>query len=637
MDKDDLDDEELRWALGLQRKSKTDDPDDVALTEGKSCFPIDSEYQEYVKNSKNSTEKSTCARLNTANFQNKLKFKGCVVSGIVGVTCARHSTFKRDGVVDLNVGERYANTDYAVRGVLRNLHLIRTLLLTYDIACQYSIHFVEQFKNAVKDGIFPSSVLAILLVPKMHLQGHKDDCRYRWSLNWTKGMGRTDGERIEGTWAETKQAGGMTKEMNAGHRHDTLNDFFNDWNWIKVQNLATSLSHAYTKAKETAEERLEHFRGLCILRGHTLVNKWRQESTTPYQKGNEWYSVYRMKEQKALSQATILKEMIASEQKLEEGSQARATTPVALFLNVGLKLQARHSSAEWIRRALQTPKNSTSEADQTQDVLVEKQRLGTDIKKWHQQQREICPQVVPYVISEPYKAPELEKLFLPSDFTSSERTKLGLETLATEELRLRKGEANDALRSLREHLLHSHALKQHKNARNNAVHGQAKNTRAVQKIKDVQTKIQDRSFGFPELKDEDIYTKDVHEPHNLGDGGKVEGWIWQQGYYGNLSPTEEADYALDSARVQWHCAHADMERWQEEVEILAQEFRRAIQGFDKMEAVWTALANEHKNDPGKQAYALKTANIFVLSFSSSFVNGIGLVSVSGFGFRVRPR
>lgn len=42
--------------FGLQRKSRTDDPDDVSLTEGKSCFPTDSTYQEYVNNSKNSTE-----------------------------------------------------------------------------------------------------------------------------------------------------------------------------------------------------------------------------------------------------------------------------------------------------------------------------------------------------------------------------------------------------------------------------------------------------------------------------------------------------------------------------------------------------------------------------------------------------
>jgi hypothetical protein len=53
-----------------------------------------------------------------------------------------------------------------------------------------------------------------------------------------------------------------------------------------------------------------------------------------------------------------------------------------------------------------------------------------------------------------------------------------------------------------------------------------------------------------------------------------------------------------------------MECWQQEAEILAQEFRRAIQGFTKMEAVWTTLAEDHSNDPGKQAYALNIANMY---------------------------
>jgi hypothetical protein len=34
---------------------------------------------------------------------------------------------------------------------------------------------------------------------------------------------------------------------------------------------------------------------------------------------------------------------------------------------------------------------------------------------------------------------------------------------------------------------------------------------------------QDPKFGFLELRDEDLYTKNVDQPHNLGDGGKVEG------------------------------------------------------------------------------------------------------------------
>ena len=136
---------------------------------------------------------------------------------------------------------------------------------------------------------------------------------------------------------------------------------------------------------------------------------------------------------------------------------------------------------------------------------------------------------------------------MPSDFTSSERTKLGLESLGAEELKLRQDEANDVLRTLHENIQHSQALRQHKNARNNVVHGQEKNICAVQRIKDVQTKIQsylpkyrqaftamitlgcnpqDPKFGIPELRDKDLYTKNVDQPHNLGDGGKLEGWIW---------------------------------------------------------------------------------------------------------------
>ncbi|KAJ6447374.1 hypothetical protein C8R45DRAFT_948565 [Mycena sanguinolenta] len=243
--------------------------------------------------------------------------------------------------------------------------------------------------------------------------------------------------------------------------------------------------------------------------------------------------------------------MIASEHRAEETVQASVTSPVALFINVGLKLQARQYV---LRLLLWTDK----------DQLIN--GLGADTKKWHQQQQHICPQVIPFVFSEPDKSPEWEKLFLPSDFTSSEQTKLGLETLGAEELKLRQGEANNALRSLREHLQHSQALRQHKKAQNNAVFGQAKNTQGVQKIRDVQTRIQNYvkkrpKFGFPELRDEDLYTKNVNQPHNLGDGGKVEGWIWRQGFHGNLTAAEEAEYVLDycfnshhsmAARVQWH-------------------------------------------------------------------------------------
>jgi hypothetical protein len=48
---------------------------------------------------------------------------------------------------------------------------------------------------------------------------------------------------IEGSWSEAKQAGGSTQEMNHGHRHDSLNDMQNDWNWTKNQNMGTIVSY----------------------------------------------------------------------------------------------------------------------------------------------------------------------------------------------------------------------------------------------------------------------------------------------------------------------------------------------------------------------------------------------------------
>lgn len=144
-----------------------------------------------------------------------------------------------------NVSFRYANTDYALYGSLWNLPLVQHIVLTYDIACQYYIHLVERFTNPKFE--FPERVKAavhriVMFVPKLHLKGHKDDCQYRWSLNFTCCTGRVHGEGIEGSWGEAKQAGGSTKEMNAGHRHDVLNDFQIDWNWCKAQGLSKSFN-----------------------------------------------------------------------------------------------------------------------------------------------------------------------------------------------------------------------------------------------------------------------------------------------------------------------------------------------------------------------------------------------------------
>lgn len=113
---------------------------------------------------------------------------------------------------------------------------MKYITYTYDINCQYAKHLAERFAVHFPDLAEVVKVLRFL-IPKLHLRGHKDDCQYKYSLNYTKCCGQTGGELIEGSWSEAKQAGGSTQEMNAGHRHDTLNDLQNDWNWVKNRDM----------------------------------------------------------------------------------------------------------------------------------------------------------------------------------------------------------------------------------------------------------------------------------------------------------------------------------------------------------------------------------------------------------------
>ena len=74
------------------------------------------------------------------------------------------------------------------------------------------------------------------VIPKFHIIGHGKDCQDKFSLNYLRGMARTDGENIERGWAWMNPASLGTREMGLGARYDTLDDQWGYWNWrILVQ------------------------------------------------------------------------------------------------------------------------------------------------------------------------------------------------------------------------------------------------------------------------------------------------------------------------------------------------------------------------------------------------------------------
>jgi len=70
-------------------------------------------------------------------------------------------------------------------------------------------------------------------IPSPHVHNHVTECQYKWAFKYMPHSGETYGELIETTWAEQNQSAGSTKEMNEGHRHESLDAAFNFWNWSK--------------------------------------------------------------------------------------------------------------------------------------------------------------------------------------------------------------------------------------------------------------------------------------------------------------------------------------------------------------------------------------------------------------------
>ena len=128
--------------------------------------------------------------------------------------------------------------DYIFASVLSHYDHFPPLIISYDIACQWSVHLRERLLN------LPSHLRIELpdenlryAIPKYHFNAHKASGHTGYSLNLMRGAGRTDGEEIERSWARHNQTSASTREMGPGSREDTLEDHFNYANFRKYVDM----------------------------------------------------------------------------------------------------------------------------------------------------------------------------------------------------------------------------------------------------------------------------------------------------------------------------------------------------------------------------------------------------------------
>jgi hypothetical protein len=116
-----------------------------------------------------------------------------------------------------------------------------TVIASYDIACQWGRKFWQCTKKMPAHLQLPDWMEVIFKVPKFHLPPHIKACHAPFSFNFTKGVGRTDGEGVERNWSWLNSAARSVSVMELGVREDTIDDLCGFSNWKKTVDLGILL------------------------------------------------------------------------------------------------------------------------------------------------------------------------------------------------------------------------------------------------------------------------------------------------------------------------------------------------------------------------------------------------------------
>ena len=121
--------------------------------------------------------------------------------------------------------------------------LIASVFISYNIACQFKIGFETRMPKLPKDLHIRSDIQLGWGIPKCHCPMQKVPCQAPHLLNFKPGMGCTDGEGIEQSWAKMNRIANSMNEMGHGLWHDTLDDHFEHHNFRKYVSLSKAFMH----------------------------------------------------------------------------------------------------------------------------------------------------------------------------------------------------------------------------------------------------------------------------------------------------------------------------------------------------------------------------------------------------------
>ncbi|KAG1801184.1 hypothetical protein EV424DRAFT_1474766 [Suillus variegatus] len=592
----------------LKRRAISSDTKDPGLSSGWGYFVNEKHYKAYIgNNSAVIQERSACVNHNAVNMADVKISKGLAATGVGTVDCARHDMKLANGVGDLQKGERYVNMDYLVFSALSTFSSLKVINFSYDIACQWHKKLWGRVPSLpVRLQPDPVGKTFRYFVPKFHIAAHVEACQTMFSLNWSPGVGRTDGEAPERGWANINRVATSTKEMGPGARRDTLDDHFGDWNWKKIASLGRVLLR---KVIEAVRAEQEHRIALSELEdsireselGASSLQKWREEIESwevDHTKPNPFE-----RRVDTMTQAAVRLELAKQDTKeLEDGTAVSLHSEVSCSILISTGIDLEHAQCRLRADAGLLGQHPTD--TQRTSILTRSNTLLRRIDAWTTIQTLYMPSVANLRANSGCPKPnpnsgkaEDSQLLLPSeicDHVPCDRKLLEIEWS------LRLAQAHDALNECRTHIRLRRQLAQFKKQH---IRGQNPNTRARRTLDAVEERLVMSHAKYScarkalvalsnhldrvgwERKLQPL-TRSHLRP--MGDfAGQTQGrtimsWIWLTHGISN----DDAESLQDALRVEWCKTRARQNRWSEEVRLLLEEMRRVLAFFNWQVQWW---------------------------------------------------
>ncbi|KAI0273137.1 hypothetical protein BGY98DRAFT_936390 [Russula aff. rugulosa BPL654] len=353
--------------IGIDNKDR-DANDMPALGDGWAHFILEAPNMEHLWKWGQEEHRNLCdSNLRAVDLANSKYSKGYKATGVGGVFYARHGLVRKNGLGNLQKGERYAIMDFIAFYTLMGA-IFTSIVFSYEI---------------------------------LHIYGHGEKCQYKYSFNYQKWLAHTDGEDLNASLS--------TGEMTPGAQFNALDSHAAHWNWHKIVRFDSSLSSQLVEAlKESALHRAFFLKLLSSIDSMTL-EKWEADVTA-------WRMISR-----SLIRLQKLKIQLIEEEEAAArlGEVAAHDVSPSVLIHTGMELEEYQRNLVVEARII---KEATSTDHKMRELMMKRNVLRHRIDKWREIQDVYMPSITKHLAhsvspndkDQFFESPETIPLYLPS-------------------------------------------------------------------------------------------------------------------------------------------------------------------------------------------------------------------------------